>query len=131
MITFTTGSSGTPKGANRTHRFLAAQHYALHSNIPYEEGDVDLPVFPIFSLNNLAEGVATVIPGFDVGVPSEIDVPALLAQFKACGVTCTTLSPSLLNRLSSFCLKNNIKLPDIRRVVTGGAPVSRLSLIHI
>ena len=24
LVTFTTGSSGTPKGANRTHRFLAA-----------------------------------------------------------------------------------------------------------
>lgn len=29
LVTFTTGSSGTPKGANRTHRFLCAQHEAL------------------------------------------------------------------------------------------------------
>jgi len=131
LITFTTGSSGTPKGANRTHRFLAAQHYALHKNLPYTEKDVDLPVFPIFSLNNLAEGVATVIPGFDVGTPSDMDPLVLLAQFKACGVTCTTLSPSLLNRLSAYCLEKKIQIPELKRIVTGGAPVSRDNVIDI
>jgi len=125
LITFTTGSSGTPKGANRTHRFLAAQHYALHENLPYNPTDVDLPVFPIFSLNNLAEGVPTVIPAFDVGSPSDLDPQMLLTQFKSAGVTCTTLSPSLLNRLSAHCLQNKLSLPSLRRIVTGGAPVSR------
>ncbi|MHC4916705.1 MAG: AMP-binding protein, partial [Planctomycetota bacterium] len=57
LITFTTGSSGPPKGADRTHRFLAAQHEALDRCLPYADDDVDLPVFPIFSLNNIAGGV--------------------------------------------------------------------------
>jgi acyl-CoA synthetase (AMP-forming)/AMP-acid ligase II len=129
LITFTTGSSGTPKGANRTHRFLAAQHYALHRGLPYEETDVDLPVFPIFSLNNLAEGVATVIPSFDVGAPTKTVPPTLLGQFKECNVTCTTLSPSIFNSLSKFCLENNIVMNDLKRVVTGGAPVSRDNIV--
>ncbi|MBC7387388.1 MAG: AMP-binding protein [Cryobacterium sp.] len=129
LITFTTGSSGVPKGANRTHRFLAAQHYELHACIPYREADIDLPIFPIFSLNNLAEGVSTVIPALDVGVPSERDALILIAQMRANGVTCTTLSPSLLNGLSAYCLKNKISLPHLRRAATGGAPVSRDNLI--
>ncbi|MEJ2088780.1 MAG: AMP-binding protein, partial [Gammaproteobacteria bacterium] len=29
LVTFTTGSSGLPKGADRTHGFLLAQHHAL------------------------------------------------------------------------------------------------------
>lgn len=125
LITFTTGSSGKPKGADRSHRFLSAQHYALNRHIPYVESDVDLPVFPIFSLNNLAAGVTTVIPAIDVGAPSEKDPLILIAQFLTMKVTCTTLSPSLLNSVSSFCLKNNLKLNGLKRVVTGGAPVSR------
>lgn len=129
LITFTTGSSGTPKGANRTHRFLAAQHYALHRGLPYVENDVDLPVFPIFSLNNLAEGVATVIPSFDVGAPTKETPIILLAQFKACNVTCTTLSPSIFNSLSKHCLDNGITMPELKRVVTGGAPVSRDNIV--
>ncbi len=131
LITFTTGSSGTPKGANRTHRFLAAQHYALNECIPYTESDADLPVFPIFSLNNLAAGVSTVVPAFDIGVPGDHDPQILLAQLQACDVTCTTLSPSLFNRLSAHCLHNGITLPDLRRVVTGGAPVSRDNVVDM
>ncbi len=125
LITFTTGSSGKPKGADRSHRFLSAQHYALNRHIPYIESDVDLPVFPIFSLNNLAAGVTTVIPAIDVGAPSEKDPLILIAQFLTMKVTCTTLSPSLLNAVSAFCLKNNLKLNGLKRIVTGGAPVSR------
>lgn len=124
LITFTTGSSGTPKGADRSHRFLAAQHYALNRHIPYEEGDADLPVFPIFSLNNLAAGVKTVIPAIDVGTPGERDALVLIAQMMATNTTCTTLSPSLLRAVSSYCLKNKMTLPFLKRIVTGGAPVS-------
>lgn len=124
LITFTTGSSGTPKGADRSHRFLAAQHYALNRHIPYNEDDADLPVFPIFSLNNLAAGVKTVIPAIDVGTPGERDALILIAQMKATNTTCTTLSPSLLRAVSGYCLKNNLTLPFLKRIVTGGAPVS-------
>ncbi|MFL5814816.1 MAG: AMP-binding protein [Bdellovibrionia bacterium] len=131
LITFTTGSSGTPKGANRTHRFLAAQHYALDECIPYTTSDADLPVFPIFSLNNLAAGVSTIIPAFDIGVPGDHDPEILLAQLEACHVTCTTLSPSLFNRLSAHCLQKGITLSGLRRVVTGGAPVSRDNVVDM
>lgn len=129
LITFTTGSSGTPKGANRTHKFLAAQHYALQESLVYNENDVDLPVFPIFSLNNLAEGVATVIPAFDVGSPSPHDGLVLFAQIKSTNTTCTTLSPSLLNGLTKYCIDNNLSLDFLKRVVTGGAPISRDNVI--
>lgn len=124
LITFTTGSSGTPKGADRSHRFLAAQHYALNRHIPYTEQDKDLPVFPIFSLNNLAAGVETIIPAIDVGQPNEKDALILYQQIKTLGVTCTTVSPSLFNHLSKFCLENHLTL-DLKRIVTGGAPISR------
>lgn len=125
LITFTTGSSGTPKGADRSHRFLAAQHYALNRHLPYDQKDKDLPVFPIFSLNNLAAGVETIIPAIDVGAPTPHDGGLLFLQMKSIGVTCTTLSPSLFNALSSFCLKNNLKVDFLKRVVTGGAPISK------
>jgi acyl-CoA synthetase (AMP-forming)/AMP-acid ligase II len=124
LITFTTGSSGTPKGADRSHRFLAAQHYALNRNLPYVESDRDLPVFPIFSLNNLAAGVETIIPAIDVGSPAPTDAAVLYTQMKSQGVTCTTLSPSLFNHLANFCIEKNLKLDFLKRVVTGGAPVS-------
>ncbi|GIW72290.1 MAG: peptide synthase [Planctomycetota bacterium] len=125
LITFTTGSSGKPKGANRTHRFLSAQHLALDRVIPYRPHDIDMPAFPIFSLNNLAAGVTTVIPAVDLARPSERDPIALANQIRHGAITCTTLSPSMLNGVSRFCLERGVQLASLRRVVTGGAPISK------
>lgn len=124
LITFTTGSSGVPKGANRTHRFLAAQHKALDKCIPYIEKDVDLPVFPIFSLNNLAGGVTTVLPAIDLAAPSSKDSSIIVNQVIFSNITCCTLSPSIFSNLAEHCNERGIKLSNLRRVVTGGAPVS-------
>ena len=125
LITFTTGSSGTPKGANRTHRFLCAQHEALAKIIPYTSADIDMPAFPIFSLNNLASGVTTVLPALNLAAPSASDGAALVSQILHEAITCTTLSPSVLNGVSRYCLEHAVTLHSLRRVVTGGAPISR------
>lgn len=125
LITFTTGSSGTPKGADRSHRFLAAQHYAINACLPYEESDLDLPVFPIFSLNNLAAGVPTVLPAINVAEPADNDSYILYTQIKGEGITTLTLNPSLLNGLNKYCLEKGETLPGLRRVAAGGAAVSR------
>ncbi len=125
LITFTTGSSGVPKGANRTHRFLAAQHRALDKEIPYNENDLDLPVFPIFSLNNLAGGVATVLPAIDLATPSDRDAAIIINQVFSTNATCCTVSPSIFINIAEHCRKHKIILSGLRRVVTGGAPVSK------
>lgn len=125
LITFTTGSSGVPKGANRTHRFLAAQHRALAGVLPYRADDRDLPAFPIFSLNNLASGVTTVLPAIDLAQPTERDGALLTHQLQHEQITCATLSVSMLNGVSRFCRQHGLQLPALRRAVTGGAPISR------
>lgn len=129
LITFTTGSSGMPKGADRSHRFLAAQHYALNKCIPYKEDDIDLPIFPVFSLNNVASGISTVLPSIDIGTPNSTDSQILFNQIKNCKVNCATLSPSIFNNLAKFCRENNFEIPQLKRVVTGGAPVSRNNIL--
>ncbi|MFL5783163.1 MAG: AMP-binding protein, partial [Bacteriovoracaceae bacterium] len=125
LITFTTGSTGKPKGANRTHRFLSAQHHALSHVIPYAATDIDMPIFPIFSLNNLATGVTTVLPAINLAQPSELDPAILTNQILNNNINCATMSPSNLVGLSKYCAQNGIKLSKMKRMVTGGAPISR------
>ena len=129
LITYTTGSSGTPKGANRTHRFLAAQHYALKRLFPYGPNDIDLPVFPVFTLNNIASGISTVIPAIDISKPNPKDPQTLVLQITNCGVNSMTLAPSSFRNLATYCNAKNILLNKISRVLTGGAPISETDIL--
>ena len=130
LITYTTGSSGTPKGANRTHRFLAAQHYALKRLFPYGSNDIDLPVFPVFTLNNIASGISTVIPAIDISKPNQKDSQTLVYQIKKCGVNSMTLAPSSFRNLAAYCIAKNILINKISRVLTGGAPISETNILR-
>jgi acyl-CoA synthetase (AMP-forming)/AMP-acid ligase II len=128
LITYTTGSSGVPKGVNRTHRFLSAQHYALKRLFPYKQTDVDLPVFPLFTLNNIASGVTTVLPAIDISKPNIEDSKILLSQISKCKVNCMTLAPSSFRNLAIYCDTKGILLDNVSRVLTGGAPISETDI---
>jgi acyl-CoA synthetase (AMP-forming)/AMP-acid ligase II len=128
LITFTTGSSGEPKGANRTHRFLLAQRAALAAEFPAGEGDVEMTMFPVFALNNLAAGVPSVVPAMDFRRVDRVDAARVLAQMRQHEVTTCTASPPFFDRLATEVEHRRGERPSLRRLLTGGAPVSDAQL---
>ncbi|QDU55098.1 AMP-binding protein [Aeoliella mucimassa] len=127
LITFTTGSSGEPKGANRTHGYLLAQHAALQHEFPYHDSDIDLTMFPVFALNNLAKGIPTIVPEIDFRKVAEADGGALVNQIAREQVATITGSPPLIDRMCK-ALVGSSPPSSLRRILVGGAPVSDAQL---
>ena len=123
IITFTSGSTGEPKAAVRSHGFLVAQHRALVDSLGLSPGEVDLTTLPVFLLANLASGVTSVIPDADLGRPGAIDPAPLLEQIRTTRPTRVVASPALLDRLASYARRQSQPLDTFRWIHTGGAPV--------
>jgi acyl-CoA synthetase (AMP-forming)/AMP-acid ligase II len=122
LVTFTTGSTGAPKAAARSHDFLWAQHQALAAHLRPVEGDIDLPSLPVFVLNNLASGITSVLPDFDPRRPADIDPARIHRQLLEERVTTSSGSPAFYERLARWCADEGRRIP-LRALFTGGAPV--------
>ena len=131
LITFTTGSTGTPKGVVRTHGFLVAQHEVLTQHLGLMAEDIDLPLLPVFVLNNLANGISSVLPAMDTREVSKSDPAQLLQQIQSLKVTTTVGSPVIYERLAAYCEKSGDQLGQLRTLHTGGAPVSRELILEL
>lgn len=124
LITFTSGTSGVPKGANRTFSFLYAQAETLKHHLKGQEDEacVDFTNFPIVGLADFAMGNTVVVPRINLmkihkAVPSD-----LAGQLKESNVTRLIVSPSLLTK--AIAGMNNTGEGKLQHIVTGGAPIS-------
>lgn len=122
LVTFTSGSTGVPKVAVRTHGFLLAQHDVLARSLHLRPGEVDLSTLPVFVLANLASGVTSVIPDADLRAPGRIAPGPVVAQARRHGVVRTAASPGLLGQLVDESERTASPLP-FRSIHVGGAPV--------
>jgi acyl-CoA synthetase (AMP-forming)/AMP-acid ligase II len=123
LLTFTSGSTGQPKAAVRTHGFLLAQHNALEASLELQSSDVDLTTLPIVLLANLASGVTSVIPDADLRFPGTIAPGPVIAQIERHAVTSSAASPAFFECLARHCTERGFVLPTFRKLFSGGAPV--------
>ena len=123
LLTFTSGSTGQPKAAMRSHGFLLAQHRALTASLDYHAGAMDLTALPVFVLANLASGVTSVLPDADMRRPGYIRPRLVLAQLQRLPVSTMAASPAFVSCLTRECRASGLRLPRMRHVFMGGAPV--------
>jgi len=124
LITFTTGSTGTPKAAKRTHGFLREQFNALIEKIDPQPDDIDMPVLPIVLLINLGVGCTSVIAEFKASKPNAMNPQKILDQLTKYKVNRMVSSPFFVKRLSEYILGKKAESPSsLQKIFTGGAPV--------
>lgn len=122
-ILFTSGSTGAPKGVCYEHGMFEAQVRLVRDTYGIQPGEVDLPMLPIFALFNPALGMTTVVPEIDPSRPATVDPEKIVRAIQQEKVTNTFGSPTLWRIISRHCLRNNITLPSVKRVLMAGAPV--------
>jgi acyl-CoA synthetase (AMP-forming)/AMP-acid ligase II len=125
LLTFTSGSTGQPKAAVRSHGFLLAQHAALVDSLRLQPGDVDLATLPIVALANLGSGVTSLIPDADLRYPGAINPGPVVGQILAHSATSSVASPAFFERLclARHGITRGLTLPSLKKLFTGGAPV--------
>ena len=129
LITFTSGSTGLPKGADRTHASLIAQHHAIREHWLDQPDDIDCPSFPVLVLHNLCCGITTVLPRVDLATPGHYDAEELVKQLKLQEVTRLSAAPAFMQHLCDYALTHQVQFPYIRAVAIGGSTLPA-RLIH-
>lgn len=123
LITFTTGSTGTPKAAKRTHGFLQEQFNALIEKIDPQPLDIDMPVLPIVLLINLGAGCTSVIAKFKASKPDSMNARKIMLQINTHHVTRIVASPFFVKKLANYALAVKQAPVSVKNIFTGGAPV--------
>ena len=122
-ILFTSGSTGPPKGVLYSHRMFFQQVELLRRMYDIEQGEMDLPTFPLFALFGVALGMTCVIPDMDPTRPAEVDPEKIIGHIKEYNITNSFGSPALWNTVSQYCLEKKVQLPTLKRILMAGAPV--------
>ena len=123
-ILFTSGSTGAPKGVCYTHGMFDAQIELIRSTYGIHPGETDMAMLPLFALFNPAFGTTTVTPLLDPSRPLTADPAKLADALLSEKVTCSFGSPAIWGKVADHCETRGIKLPDLRRLLIAGAPVS-------
>lgn len=123
-ILFTSGSTGPAKGVPYTHEIFNQQIKILKDQFKISPGEADLPTFPLFGLFSCGLGMTSIIPDMDCSRPAQVDPAKIIAPINDFKITNSFGSPALWDTVSQYCMKHNIKLPSLKRILMAGAPVS-------
>lgn len=125
LIAFTSGATGKPKGVIFSDKMVQSQLEIFNKNFGMEVGKRDMPLLPIFSLFNLANGVCSVFPPMDSSKPLELDPQKVIRILEDLSIEYSFGSPTLWNKISEYCIRSKTSLGTLKKIFMAGAPVSQ------
>ncbi|WP_329439976.1 fatty acid CoA ligase family protein [Streptomyces sp. NBC_01426] len=123
MIGFTTGSTGPAKGVEYTHRMALAIARGIEDAHGRTRDDVSLITLPFYGMLDLVYGSTIVLAPLAPAKVAHADPDLLVDALERFAVSTMFASPALLRRLADHLTTRPHPLPDLRCVVSGGAPV--------
>ncbi|HAD06642.1 MAG TPA: long-chain fatty acid--CoA ligase [Anaerolineaceae bacterium] len=123
-LSYTSGSSGKPKGAILAHGYTARATHCIAERLQLSKEDVSFGPTSLASSYHL---VGNLLPGIHrgvyIGVRTRWNPEAAWNEMEQRGVTFVVANPLLLNDLLLHCRQVGRKPSALRFVVSGGAPV--------
>ncbi len=124
LITYTSGSTGDPKGADRNHGLLIEQVMTFPQLVELDEDYIAFPAFPVVALAGVSLGVTTILPPMNFAAPGEVDPAPVVSEMLKWELANVTGPPSYMRRLCEYIIANEIYVGP-RQLGAGGAPVQR------
>ncbi len=123
IYTYTSGTTGKPKIASRSHEFLKCQGNILLENLNYQRDDIELSTVPIFTLSNINARITTVIADINFSNLGKSNPKKLISQLNIHNINRIMASPGLLEVITKYAIKKNITFNNVIKVFTGGGAV--------
>ena len=128
LILYTSGTTGTPKGAmltNRNHAYtarLAREVWGMGAEA------VNLVAMPLFHIGGIGYGMLALAAGGTTVVMSGAAPDAVLDAIARHGVTHAFFVPSVIHTLTDAALARGLSLPSLACIAYGAAPIGEALL---
>ena len=122
-VLLTSGTTGTPKGAQRSNRVDPAAATGIIDRIPYRHDDVVAITSPLFHAWGLAQLLLAWSLGATVALTEAFDAEATLAQVERERVTVLAVVPAILQRLLAAPALDATDLSSLRVVASSGSAI--------
>ncbi|MGW5635013.1 long-chain-fatty-acid--CoA ligase [Streptomyces sp. NPDC003832] len=124
LLTYTSGTTGPPKGAMSTHRNFVFNAYTYQGWLGIGQDDVVLGVAPLFHITGQVGHIATsLLTGAPLVLMYKLDPELTLETVEAEQATYTVGSITVFIALMNAPNADRSKLTSLTKVLSGGAPI--------
>ena len=125
LLTYTSGTTGQPKGAMNLHRNLAHSAEVYNAWFALDEHDVVLGIAPLFHITGAVAGMClTITTGAPLILLHRFDAKVTLKAITRHRATFTIAASSAFIALISSETLGEVDVSTLTKVASGGAPVS-------